>query len=207
MSTPPAPSRLWILFAEEAPVAVIVRRGPTDWTQLILWHTDTDRFEPGQWLHGNIKFASLSRDGRHIAMGVMAKSRGAFEEYTIVSRPPYFTALAISISSLCVTHVRFNREGGLDWSHYDSLRWRAADRCPYRWEKIYRSGPEAVTETTMESPQSEWSAPNGRRFRADEGKIIDVSGEEPCELFDPNPYQPAEMKTPEWAKLWGALPQ
>jgi hypothetical protein len=42
--TPLPPCRLFILFARSAPRAVIFRRGPTEWFQLILWHTDGDTF-------------------------------------------------------------------------------------------------------------------------------------------------------------------
>src|SRR5690349_10075456 len=48
MTNPPPPARLFVLLASNSPVGVILRRGPTDWVQMIKWHTDTDKFEEGQ---------------------------------------------------------------------------------------------------------------------------------------------------------------
>jgi hypothetical protein len=45
----PVPARLFMIFARKSPVAVIFRRGPSKWVQLIKWKTKTDEFEPGQW--------------------------------------------------------------------------------------------------------------------------------------------------------------
>src|SRR5262245_41328779 len=45
----PASTRLFVILARRAPRAVIFRRGPSKHVALILWHTDTDKFEVGQW--------------------------------------------------------------------------------------------------------------------------------------------------------------
>jgi hypothetical protein len=56
---------LAVLLASNAPKGVILRRGPTKWFQLILWHTDTGVFDEGQWFHGKIYpyYSDLSPDG------------------------------------------------------------------------------------------------------------------------------------------------
>lgn len=51
---PIPPCRLHVLLARRAPVAVIFRRGPTKWVQIIRWDTEKDIFEAGQWFHGRI---------------------------------------------------------------------------------------------------------------------------------------------------------
>lgn len=98
------PARLDVILARAAHCAVMIRRGPTAWTRLSLWHTDTDTFEHGQWFRGRIyaERSDLSPDGR-LFIYFAAKNTG----YTIdpqtdyatswiaVSRPPYFTALAL----------------------------------------------------------------------------------------------------------------
>lgn len=43
-----APCRLAVFLATGAPLGVVLRRGPSDWTQLIYWDRRSDRFEPGQ---------------------------------------------------------------------------------------------------------------------------------------------------------------
>jgi hypothetical protein len=63
MSVPP---RLFVVLAREAPIGVILRRGPAAWYHVILWHTDTDHFERGAWFKGRIyeERCDLSPDGQ-----------------------------------------------------------------------------------------------------------------------------------------------
>jgi len=102
----PAPARLFVHLAREAPVGVILRRGPSKWVQLILWHTDTDKFEFGQWFHGRIyeSVCDISPDGSiflYYAADYSEEIRGAphtptfMWKWTAISRPPYLTALAL----------------------------------------------------------------------------------------------------------------
>lgn len=103
MSRTPASCQLHVLLARKASVGVIFRRGPSKWVQLICWDTKTDKFEPGQWFHGHVYAgrSDLSPDGSlliYFANKFSAKTL-ADEEYTYawtaISRPPYFTALAL----------------------------------------------------------------------------------------------------------------
>jgi hypothetical protein len=99
----PVPPRLSILFAREAPVAVIFRRGPSKWVQVTKWNTADDTFEPGQWFHGKIydKRSDLSPDGSlllYFAQKITGKSLQDAEytyAWTAISKPPYLTALAL----------------------------------------------------------------------------------------------------------------
>lgn len=102
MSAPtPVPARLFVLLAREAPVGVIVRRGPSDWVQLIHWDTKKDIFTPGQWFHGKVYTdrSDLSPDGSLMIYfaskytGERIRERKAV--WTAISKPPYFTALKI----------------------------------------------------------------------------------------------------------------
>lgn len=110
------PARLYVILAREAPVGVILRRGPTKWVQLILWHTNNDTFEYGQWFHGRIyeRTCDLSPNGsKFVYFGSKyhlerRDDPGYMYEWTAVSRPPYFTALAL-------------------WSHTD--KWQAFGGC------------------------------------------------------------------------------
>src|SRR5262245_32947489 len=46
------PCRLFVFPARDAPLGLVLRRGPSDWFRLSLWHTDTDRLDHGQWMTG-----------------------------------------------------------------------------------------------------------------------------------------------------------
>lgn len=99
----PVPARLFILFARKSPTAVIFRRGPSKWVQLVSWDTKTDTFLPGQWFHGRIyeRRADLSPDGSllvYFAQKIEGRTLDYAEytyAWTAVSRPPYLTALAL----------------------------------------------------------------------------------------------------------------
>ncbi len=59
----PYRTRTWVLFAAQAPVAVILRRGPKRHFRLIVWDLARDTFEPGQWMKGSLSLCDLSADG------------------------------------------------------------------------------------------------------------------------------------------------
>jgi len=98
MSTAPT-IKLNLYFAEQADRAVILRQGPSRVYRMILWDTVRDHFEDGQWVRHKIypERCSISPDGRHFLYFALnghwkSETKGAF---TAVSRPPWFTALAL----------------------------------------------------------------------------------------------------------------
>lgn len=96
----PAPCRLFVYLAREAPLAVVLRRGPSAWARLSLWHTDTDTFEHGQWFAGRVyeRRCDVSPDGS-LFVYFARKSTGRVDlevdSWAAISRPPWFTALAL----------------------------------------------------------------------------------------------------------------
>ena len=103
LEEPLATCRLSVLLARNAPVAIVLRRGPTKWVQLVKWQTDCDRFETGQWFKGRVydRRSDLSPDGSlfiYFANKINARTVGdsAYTyAWTAISHPPYFTALAL----------------------------------------------------------------------------------------------------------------
>jgi hypothetical protein len=100
MSTPNSPCRLFVYLAGAAPLGVVLRRGPSDWARLSLWHTDTDAFVHGQWVRARVyeRRSDLSADGS-LFVSFARRSAGPSAEHrdtwVAVSRPPWFTALAL----------------------------------------------------------------------------------------------------------------
>lgn len=101
-AAPAAPCRLAVFLSRRAPLGVVLRRGPSTWAQLVLWDRTTDRFTPGQWIHGRVyeRRCDLSPDGRLFvyfacAHGPRRGDPNVGECWTAISRPPYFTALAL----------------------------------------------------------------------------------------------------------------
>jgi hypothetical protein len=95
------PCRLDLVFAAEAPIAAVLRRGPSRRVHLVVWHTKTDQFVPGEWWHGRVysERCGLSPNGqllvyfayqwrpRYIPEGIFA--------FTAVSRPPHFKPVTL----------------------------------------------------------------------------------------------------------------
>lgn len=91
--------RLHLFFATDNDRALILRQGPSRRYRMILWHRDGDTFEDGQWIDRKVyvERCSLSPDGRHFLYFTLngrwwSDTRGSF---TALSRPPYWTALAL----------------------------------------------------------------------------------------------------------------
>lgn len=85
-------ARLQFLLAQNAPQALILRRGPSRQTAVIGWHRKTDTFAVGQWLKGKIYAhrCDIAPDGKHWVYFAMGQKGQA---YTAVAKPPYLKAL------------------------------------------------------------------------------------------------------------------
>jgi len=83
----PYRTRTTVLFAADAPRAVILRRGPRTHHQLIAWNLEDDAFEHGQWMKGNVRLVDLSPRGDKLiyfaeqfrARAFLRPARGPFD--------------------------------------------------------------------------------------------------------------------------------
>jgi hypothetical protein len=95
-----SPCRLFVYLARDAPIGVVLRRGPSEWVRLSLWHTDSDTFEHGQWMRARVyeRRCDLSADGS-LFVAFVRGSAGprdiAADSWVAISRLPWFTALAL----------------------------------------------------------------------------------------------------------------
>ena len=89
-------ARISVLLARDADVGVVFRRGPSKQVLLLRWDLKSDSFEAGQWLKARIyeRRCDLSPSGDRLVY-FAASYRGPHQTWTAVSRPPYFTALAL----------------------------------------------------------------------------------------------------------------
>jgi hypothetical protein len=94
MSAPPC--RLYVLVATQAPVALVVRRGPSDWWHLLRWDLEHLSLEPGAWLAGTLypRRSDISPDGRLFGYFALRSSPPPWDTYFAVSKAPWLTALA-----------------------------------------------------------------------------------------------------------------
>jgi hypothetical protein len=98
MTGPQPACRLYVLVAAKAAVALVLRRGPSDWWHLLRWDLDGLTLTPGAWFHGNLypRRCDISPDGRlfgYFALKTTVRSEWP-DAYFAVSRVPWLEALA-----------------------------------------------------------------------------------------------------------------
>jgi hypothetical protein len=148
MSFQPA-CRLHLVFASQAHVALIVRRGPTRWFHIIRWDYDRNNFDHGSWFYGRIYEQScrISPDGRwfvYFAANHSQRTRRQLgvNSWYAVGRLPWLKALWISPEG-STYHVRqrFVAPGTPEYEHglvVDALRnrYRLAHDTPFVPEEL-----------------------------------------------------------------------
>ncbi|MCF4125308.1 hypothetical protein [Methylobacterium sp. SyP6R] len=176
------------LLAAASRVAVIYRRGPSGQTCLIRWDRAHDTFEIGQWFKGSVypDRSSLAPDGEHL-LTFMGSFRPPFSTWTVLSRPPYFTALALwpkgdtwggggtflSDRTFALHHGAWPASLGPGFSMPEGFTLlppgpaaderiaRAASRDPQAWRLIEGTGSPAPTQAVT------CDGPSGFRLLAD----------------------------------------
>src|SRR5262245_33339602 len=93
------PARIHVLLASDAPIGLVIRRGPSKYAATLLWDRRHDNFRLDQWLKGYIyeRRSDLSPDGKYFIYFAMngkwhSEAKGA---WTAISYVPYLKALAI----------------------------------------------------------------------------------------------------------------
>jgi hypothetical protein len=108
------PCRLHVLAATAAPLACVLRRGPTDWFHVARWRYLDGVVEHGAWTRVKIypERCGLSPDGS--LLGVFALG-GEWGPYFAVSRVPWLHALAAwAAAGTWTTGVCFGADGTLE---------------------------------------------------------------------------------------------
>ncbi len=195
-----APARLKVLFAPEAPIAVIYRLGPAKKTQVWLWNTEVDEFTPGQWIDGRAQESStLSPDGRYVITHVMRNN-----QVTVLSHPPFFAALALTEKAICLGGVHFTSDGSIN-SFFDEYP-APKDQCPiliHYWLEQVEDRP--VDNQPLDSRNKHEATgfdQRGRTITLHEGCVGVVEHGETRWLIDLNPYRPEDVAAPDWALRW-----
>lgn len=98
-------ARVHVLLAREAPVGVVIRRGPSKQVSTLLWDRRTDEFQLGQWLKGRIyeRRSDVSPDGGHLIYFAMNGHREgeAKGSWTAISRAPWLKVLKLLAKGDC----------------------------------------------------------------------------------------------------------
>ncbi len=126
MNPPATPCRLYVYLANDAPLAVVLRRGPSSWTRLSLWHIDDDTFDHGQWMKNRVyeRRCDLSPDGSlftYFAFGSSHDTEPGKDSWVAISRPPWFSALALWFLGMTYYTGGFFVEQDRLWLGFESI--------------------------------------------------------------------------------------
>jgi hypothetical protein len=114
----PTACRLYVLTAASAPVALVLRRGPSDWWHLLHWDLTALTITQGAWFRGNLypRRCDISPNGRLFGYFAL-KSEAAKqwpEAYFAVSKVPWLEALvAWKTGGTWTWGCQFSEEGNL----------------------------------------------------------------------------------------------
>lgn len=89
--------KLSVLVAKEAPVALILRRGPTKWYHLMKWNLINDDIEHGAWIKARIyeDACDISFDGQYFLYKVFKSPNDDYtykDSFTAISTVPWVKA-------------------------------------------------------------------------------------------------------------------
>jgi hypothetical protein len=174
---------------------------------MVLWHTDTDVFVPGQWIRGVVHDVTMTSDGKYAAIEIMRD-----DQHVTVCRPPYFTALEVVESALCMNGTQIFR----DRLYITDSKVYADNACPL--ERLTIS-PRSIShngynyEYLRQEHKRRWvidarkGAACGRDQRKREvlfkdGKVYDFEGDNLRVLYDSNLSTFEPLSAPDWAKQW-----
>jgi hypothetical protein len=199
------PPRLSILLAASAPVAVVLRRGPTDWVQVTKWDTSRDTFDDGAWFHGHIypERSGLSPDGR-LMVYFACKHQWLHTDpcWTAISRPPWLTALAMW-PQMDAMH------GGGYFEKNSSVVLTTLFECdPHPDHQPHgltvRFGRRAPQQAQAEVPDADWSGydQQNRLIYARRGRLFRMEGLTLREIADFGDRSPDPVPAPAWARRW-----
>jgi hypothetical protein len=85
-----------VVLARAARVAVVVRRGPAGWAQVLRWDLARPALEPGGCLRGRVypRRCTLSPDGTLLRYCALTGQPAPWQTYSAISKLPWLTALA-----------------------------------------------------------------------------------------------------------------
>lgn len=193
------PCRLFVIVASRAPAAVVFRRGPSAWYQVIAWDLSSDTFTDGAWFKGRIyeEKCDVSPDGRLLLYACHggANRDGYTHAWTAVSRLPWLAALG-----LWPLGTTYGGGGRFVGDRQVTLRGLSSKPHPkhpalgLQWA----GGDAPVHASTGEVEGADWSGRDDRNrlIYAKAGRLFRVVGNEPIELADFNGRTPDPQPAP-----------
>jgi hypothetical protein len=206
-STPRPPPRLFVLFARDARVGLVLRRGPSAWVHLVQWDTQRDVFTPGAWFRGRIyeDKCDLSPDGELLVYAAYQGNRWGSEytgSWTALSRPPWLSALALwPMGTTYGGGGRFLDDRRLILRGTGKLHPKHPPGGLASSRLEVTPGPAPLQGSSGEAPGADWSGRDhdNRLVHGTGGRLFRRTGVVDVELADFNGQEPDSRPPPEWA--------
>lgn len=206
----PATCRLFVIKAGDAASAVVIRRGPSRWYQIIQWDMESDRFIDGSWFHGRIyeEKCDLSPDGKllvYFALKHIKLGDQHVLSYTALSRSPWLHALAIWPQDTTYGGGgRFlaNRQLSIRGAPYEAAL-KPFPELPHGLSINQGSWDMDEHRSTGEIPDSDWCGRDhrGRTIYSQGGKLLRIDGKATMTVADFSFRKPHPQPPPDFAKL------
>ncbi|MDX2015872.1 MAG: hypothetical protein SFW67_37105 [Myxococcaceae bacterium] len=191
-----------MIFAAEAPVGVVIARGPSRWTNVSRWDVMTDTVTRGAWFKGRLyeTKCDLSPDGE-LFLAALFKGRRAgtpfTDSWTAISRLPWLYALA-----LWPIGTTYGGGGRFVGPREVTLRGVGGPHPDFSPDGIvWKNGPAALHASSGEVEGAEWSGRDARNrlVFTREGQLFVRTTRGERRLYDFRDAQ-APTEAPEWAK-------
>ncbi len=206
------------VFASDAPVCVILRRGPSRWVHLLKWNTLDDTLEHGAWFRGRIHDdgCDLSPDGKLFVYFATQYDRTPADGYgvawTAVSKPPWLTALAMwprDDSWGGRAYFADNTTVVIDCPHWERLNAHA-NHLPRGLNVVTRwIGRDAPEQKFPEKPhksahfgKAEGLDRAGKPFWVVDGQLLRESNGGTAVIADFRLMHQERTSSPPWARTW-----
>ena len=173
---------------------------------MILWHTDRDEFEFGQWIRGSVSNLTMTRDASYAALGLMGlwprDDSDTAEQCSVICRPPFFTALELLRGGLALNHFHITPQDELV-VHGENLDILAPNPCPLKRISGAERGDCPLDHPyTLRGEGSSGPDQQGRTILLREGGIYVCESSGLRLLLDTNPFRFESTPPPEWATRW-----
>lgn len=188
-------ARIAVILAKQSPHAIIFRRGPSRFVQLIAWDTSNDTFLAGQWLCGRIyeKDCDLSLSGKYLIY--FAEKPSGRIRWTAISRPPFLHALALWSGNASGGGGLFDTENSviLNLSNSES---QIAPEFALPKEFAINNRTENLLEKTnyeIRLDKYGWNLEQGTELKRDEREGVYRNGFHQASYLKTNPVSPQTL--------------
>ncbi len=191
-----------MIVAANEPAAIIIKKGPAQWTQLVLWDTRNDVFTAGAWIRGRIyaEKCDLSPDGQLFLYAIHQGRRFATDtthSYTALSRAPWLHALV-----LWPRGTTYGGGGRFTGDRRLTLRGEHVVHPDYSTRGLeIIGGASAAHRSTDEVEDAEWSGRDhaGRLIFTRAGSVFASVEDRDVLLTHFDAERPDPQPAPEWA--------